>query len=243
MWPNTRRRTAAASTPAGSRPPRRLGLFLSLLVILFTRLVGAEAFAAWGWRIPFLVSIVLLGISVWIRLQLEESPAFQQMKAEGTIPRRRLPKPSALEERQDARSSRCSASSPARGWSGTRASSTRCSSCGSVLKVDGFTSQLLVAWSLVLGTGGFVLFGWLSDKIGRKPIILGGCLIAALTYFPLFKLLSAEANPASPSAHETIQVRWSWTDPTNCSFQFNPTGTAPSPPPATSPRRRWPAPR
>jgi MFS family permease len=96
---------------------------------------------------------------------------------------------------------------------------------GSVLKVDGFTTNMLIAWSLVLGSAGFVFFGWLSDKIGRKPIILGGCLIAALTYFPLFTLMSKEANPALHAAHQNIEVRVV-TDAANCSFQFNPTGTA-----------------
>jgi hypothetical protein len=96
---------------------------------------------------------------------------------------------------------------------------------GSVLKVDIFTTNVLIAWSLVLGSGGFVFFGWLSDKIGRKPIILGGCLLAALTYFPLFKLMSYEANPALTAAHTDIAtvVR---VDQSTCSFQFNPTGTA-----------------
>ena len=95
----------------------------------------------------------------------------------------------------------------------------------SLLRVDAYTANLLIAWSLLLGTGGFILFGWLSDKIGRKPIILAGCLIAALTYFPLFKALTATANPALHHAQQTVQVVVS-AHPENCSFQFNPTGTA-----------------
>ena len=92
-----------------------------------------------------------------------------------------------------------------------------------VLKVDGFTANLLVAWALLIGAFGFIFFGWLSDKIGRKPIILGGCLLAALTYFPVFKYMAETANPALAKAHETVQVVVV-TDPADCSFQFNPTG-------------------
>ena len=94
-----------------------------------------------------------------------------------------------------------------------------------ILKVDAFTANVLIAWSLLLGTGGFIVFGALSDKIGRKPIILAGCLIAALTYFPLFKLMTATANPALYAAQEKAQVTII-ADPADCSFQFNPTGTA-----------------
>ena len=93
-----------------------------------------------------------------------------------------------------------------------------------VVKVDSFTSNVLVAWSLILGTGGFLFFGSLSDKIGRKPIILAGCLIAALTYFPVFKALTKTANPMLYEAHQTAVTVTA--DPETCSFQFNPTGTA-----------------
>jgi MFS family permease len=202
------------------------GLFLSLLVILFTRLaVGDEAFNAWGWRIPFLLSVVLLGISVWIRLQMEESPAFQRMKNAGT--QSKAPLGEAFGQWKNAKIALFALLGLVMGQAVVWYTGQFYALffLGSVLKVDGFTTNMLIAWSLLLGSGGFVFFGWLSDKIGRKPIILGGCLLAAATYFPLFHLMSKEANPDLARAHATIQVRVV-TDPAGCSFQFNPTGTA-----------------
>lgn len=202
-----------------------MGLFLSLLVILFTRTwVGEAAFADWGWRVPFLISILLLGISVWIRLTLQESPAFKKMKEEGTGSK--APLAEAFGQWRNAK------------WAlialfGLTAGQGVVWYTGQfyalfflqqVLKVDGYSANLLIAWSLVLGTGGFILFGWLSDKIGRKPIILAGCLLAALTYFPLFKALTTAANPALNQAHSTQVTVVA--DPADCSFQFNPVGTA-----------------
>ena len=202
------------------------GLFLSLLVILFTQLaVGNDAFRTWGWRIPFLVSVALLGISVWIRMQMEESPAFQKMKAEGK--HSKAPISEAFGQWRNAKIALFALLGLVAGQAVVWYTGQFYALffLGQVLKVDPFTTNMLIAWSLLLGSGGFVFFGWLSDKIGRKPIILGGCLIAALTYFPLFKLLSAEANPALYRAHSEISVQVV-TDKDNCSFQFNPTGTA-----------------
>ena len=202
------------------------GLFMSLLVILFTQqIVGADNFRAWGWRVPFLLSIFLLGISVWIRLQMEESPAFQKMKAEGT--HSKAPISEAFFQWKNAKIALFALLGLVAGQAVVWYTGQFYALffLGQVLKVDPFTTNMLIAWSLLLGSGGFVFFGWLSDKIGRKPIILGGCLIAALTYFPLFKLLSAEANPDLARAHATIQVQVV-ADPASCSFQFNPTGTA-----------------
>jgi len=202
------------------------GLFMSLLVILFTQTaVGADDFKAWGWRIPFLVSIILLGISVWIRLQLEETPAFKRMKAEGT--QSKAPLREAFGQWKNARIALLA-------LLGLTAGQAVVWYTGqfyalfflqSLLKVDAYTANLLVAWALLLGCAFFVVFGWLSDKVGRKPIILAGCLIAALTYFPLFKALTATANPALHQAQQTVQVVVN-VHPENCSFQFNPVGTA-----------------
>ena len=202
------------------------GLFLSLLVILFTQLaLGEAAFRSWGWRIPFLLSIFLLAISVWIRLQMEESPAFVKMKAEGK--HSKAPISEAFFNWKNGKIALLALFGLTAGQAVVWYTGQFYALffMGNVLKVDGFTTNMLIAWSLILGSGGFVLFGWLSDKIGRKPIILGGCLIAALTYFPLFKLMSAEANPALAAAHQNITVTVQ-ANTANCSFQFNPTGTA-----------------
>ncbi len=205
------------------------GLFLSLMVILFTQEIlkanyGPTAFADWGWRIPFLISIVLLGISLWIRLQLNESPAFAKMKAEGTSSK--APITEAFFVWKNGKVALFALLGLTAGQAVVWYSGQFYALffLGNVLKVDGYTANLLVAWSLLFGTGFFVVFGWLSDKIGRKPIILGGCLIAALTYFPIFNWMAATANPSLYDAQQRVQVVVA-ADPATCSFQFNPTGT------------------
>lgn len=202
-----------------------LGLFLSLMVILGTRTwVGEEAFADWGWRVPFLVSILLLGISVWIRLSMNESPAFKKMKAEG-------------------KTSKAPLSESFGQWKnlkivilaliGLTAGQAVVWYTGQFyalffltqsLKVDGATANIMIAISLIIGTPFFVIFGSLSDKIGRKPIIMAGCLLAVLTYFPLFQALTNAANPDLAAAQAKAKVTVN-ADPAECSFQFNPTGT------------------
>ena len=201
-----------------------LGLFLSLVVILAVRsLTGEEVFKAWAWRIPFLVSAILLAVSLWIRLKLNESPVFQKMVDEGKTSK----KPLAESFGQ---------------WSnlkvvllalvGLTAGQAVVWYTGQfyalfflekTLKVDGPLTNTLVAFALILGTPFFVVFGWLSDKIGRKPIILTGCLLAALTYFPIFKALTEAANPAlaHASARAPVVVI---AEPATCHVQFDPVG-------------------
>jgi MFS family permease len=202
-----------------------LGLFLSLLVILGCRLwLGTEDFDAWGWRIPFLISVVLLGISVWIRMQLRESPLFQQMKAEG----RRSKAP--ITESFFSSNGKIALLA----LLGATAGQAVVWYCGQfyalffltqTLKVDATTANLLIAGSLAIATPFFVVFGWLSDRIGRKPIVMAGCLIAALTYFPIFKGLTHFGNPALEAASTQSPVVV-FANPATCSFQFNPVGTS-----------------
>jgi len=221
----------AEHAPAGKRglytsfiqTTATLGLFLSLLVILGCRLsLGTEAFEAWGWRIPFLVSIVLLGVSVWIRLQLSESPLFQQMKSEG--------KGSKQPFRDSLKDGNLklmllvllgATAGQAVVWYGGQFYSLFFLT--QTLKVDGTTANLFIAAALVLATPFFIFFGWLSDKIGRKKIILAGCLLAAVTYYPIFQGLTHFANPAVEEARQNSPAVVH-ADPGKCSFQFDPIG-------------------
>jgi MFS family permease len=202
-----------------------LGLFLSLLVILACRTVLGKDFDEWGWRVPFLLSILLLIVSVYIRLQLNESPIFQKMKEEGKASKAPLTESFAR-------------------WGnlkivilillGGTAGQAVVWYTGQfyalffllqTLKVEPQAANLMIAASLVIGTPFFVIFGSLSDKIGRKPIIMIGCVLAALTYFPIFKAMAHYANPDLEAAQKSAPVT-TIADPKTCSFQFNPVGTS-----------------
>jgi MFS family permease len=158
--------------------------------------MDAKVFAEWGWRIPFWLSLILLVFSIYIRLKLHESPIFQKMKAEGKGSKSPLRTASSSIRTTSTCCLRCSERRPARVWSGTRDSSTRSSSCIITLKLDYVSTYTLIGLSLLIGTPFFIFFGWLSDRIGRLKIILAGCLIAAVTYFPLFQGLTHYVNPA-----------------------------------------------
>ena len=202
-----------------------LGLFLSLLVILFTRsAIGESEFAAWGWRVPFLVSVALLAVSVWIRLRLNESPVFQKMKDEGKSSKAPLTEAFANWSNAKIVILALIGGTMGQGVVWYTGQFYALFFLQSILKVDGYTANLLIAWSLLFGTGFFLVFGILSDKIGRKPIILAGCAIAALTFFPIFKMITTNANPALEKAIEGTKVEVV-ADPAGCGTLFNPVGT------------------
>ena len=202
-----------------------LGLFLSLLVILGVRTaMGEAAFADWGWRVPFIVSILLLAVSVYIRLSMNESPAFQKMKAEGKTSK--APLSESFGQWRNLKIVILALIGLTAGQAVVWYSGQFYALffLTQALKVDGPTANILVAYSLILGTPFFVIFGTLSDKIGRKPIIMAGCLLAVVTYFPVFTALTKAANPDLAAAQAKNKVIVT-ADPNECSFQFNPTGT------------------
>ena len=207
-----------------------LGLFLSLLVILFTRELTGPNFEVWGWRVPFLLSIVLLGISVYIRLSMNESPAFQKMKAEGKTSK--APLTEAFGQWKNLKIVILALFGLVAGQAVVWYTGQFYALffLTQVLKVDAKTANLLIAGSLVIGTPFFIVFGALSDRIGRKLIIMLGLLLAIITYIPntplsVFNALTHYANPALEKAMATSPASIT-VDPAECSFQFNPTGTA-----------------
>ncbi|MHA4836072.1 MFS transporter [Sphingopyxis sp. MSC1_008] len=201
-----------------------LGLFAALGVVIVIRSVmGEAAFADWGWRIPFLISVILLGVSLWIRLQLEESPVFKQMKEEGTTSK--APLTEAFGRWENLKWVLVALFGAVAGQAVVWYSGQFYALffLEKTLKVDGATANILIAIALALGTPFFIFFGWLSDKVGRKPIILAGCALAAITYFPAFQMLTAAANPAMAKAQQNAAVIMA-ADPGACSFQFDPIG-------------------
>jgi MFS family permease len=202
-----------------------LGLFMALLLILGIRTaMGEAAFGEWGWRIPFLLSAILLAVSLWIRLKLNESPLFQRMVEEGT--RSKRPLSEAFGEWKNLKIALAALFGATAGeavvWYGGQFYALFFLT--QTLKVPATTAQIMIAIGLLIGTPGFILFGSLSDKIGRKPIMLAGFALAVVTYFPIFQGITHFANPKLEHALATAPVTVT-ANPSECSFQFKATGT------------------
>ena len=202
-----------------------LGLFMAILIILGIRTwMGEAAFGDWGWRVPFLLSAILLAVSIWIRLKLSESPLFQKMVAEGKQSKRPLSE--AFGQWSNAKIALLALFGATAGeavvWYGGQFYALFFLT--QTIKVPSVTAQIMIAVALALGTPCFILFGWLSDKIGRKPILLAGFALAVVTYFPIFEGITHFANPKLEHALATAPVTVT-ADPAKCSFQFKATGT------------------
>jgi MFS family permease len=199
-----------------------LGLLMSLMIILVTRnTVGEAAFADWGWRIPFALSIFLLGASVWIRMSMSESPAFKKMQEDGKLSA--APLTEALGQWKNLRIILLSLFGLVAGQAVVWYTGQFYALffLTSVLKVESSSANMMVAISLLLGTPFFIFFGTVSDRIGRKPVIMAGLLLACITYFPLFKTLTEAANPDLAKAQRFSQIVVA-ADPATCSFQGSP---------------------
>ena len=201
-----------------------LGLFAALLMVIGTRYaLGEAAFAEWGWRLPFFASALLLMVSLWIRLQLNESPVYQQMKDAGATSK--APLTEAFGKWRNLRLVLIALLGAVAGQAVVWYTGQFYALfyLEKILKVEGATANILIASALLIGTPFFVFFGWLSDKIGRKPIIMAGCALAAVLYFPLFGALTEAANPALAHAQARAPVTVV-ADPNTCSVQFDPVG-------------------
>ncbi|MBZ9768088.1 MULTISPECIES: MFS transporter [unclassified Mesorhizobium] len=203
-----------------------LGLFLSLIVILIVQgSLSKETYASWGWRIPFIVSFLLLAISIWIRLSLSESPTFQRMKEEGKGSK--APLTEAFGQWKNAKIALLALLGLTAGqaviWYNGQFYALFF--LQNVLKVDAWSVNVMIAIALAVGSIFFVVFGWLSDKIGRKPIIMAGLALGIVCTFPLFKALTWAANPALATAQQNTRATVT-AAPGDCKFQFNPVGTA-----------------
>ncbi|MGX9379751.1 MFS transporter [Pseudomonas sp. JQ36] len=202
-----------------------LGLLLSLLVVLGCRYFTGDQFEVWGWRIPFLLSIVLLGISTWIRLSLHESPAYLKMKEEGKTSK--APIRESFGKWENLKVVLIALFSINAGQAVTfyAAQFYVLFFLTQFLKMDPAVANSLLIISVVIGAPFFIIFGWLSDKVGRKPVLMLGLLLATALYFPIFKSLAHYANPAIDQASRQAPITV-LADPATCTFQFDPVGKA-----------------